>query len=75
MANTMYLYSQEKKKWADSTTKATALILDILLSKLKTLVVRKRESHNKNDIQTKKSSKWFIVYLKIYLGLGEKKKG
>ena len=60
--SSQYLSHDGKKlsNWLDPAVKAMALILPLLLDKLKTHVIRKRYTI-KNDSKTKKTSKWFTV--------------
>ena len=51
----MRLDSQKAKEWVDPAIKVMPLILSILLSKLKTHVVRKRETYSKDRFRQRKS--------------------
>ena len=70
------------RKKMKQTTKAKALILDTSLSKLKTYVLRKKWKYTgKKNSFKRRTSKHRVIrvrlnysVLKIYIGLGEKRK-
>lgn len=68
------LGSQNLKNGLDPAIQATALMLAIRFSKLKTNVLRERDTNSRDRSRLLKQSLQSVYSSKIYIGLGQKRK-